>query len=236
MNDEGKSHQKSFRKKVEFNPQVYTILVSPASEYRDWGIWHDVWYDEEDYAAFFEYATRKVRFDTEVKVVLVATRGDFFDWGLTSQLWYGEDDYRRFHEERRRHVDSIRARKLMEFTDGIHSPVNMPHAESKLNEDGKFSDEIGEMSSFDNSTYQHADISDSDNLQVSFRHRSSFVKDSYNLFLAAFKQSTVNDDADEKQQESFNSISNIPAYKEASDDHDEDKADESSTNMMRRRK
>ena len=50
MNDEGKSHQKSFRKKVEFNPQVYTILVSPASEYRDWGIWHDVWYDEEDYS------------------------------------------------------------------------------------------------------------------------------------------------------------------------------------------
>ena len=137
-------------KHVEFSAQVETILVAQASEYRNWGIWYELWYSNEDYADFFQRATRKVRFDNEVKIILVATIEDYANWGLVEEIWYNDDDYRRFHIERKCHLDSIKARKLMEFTDSIPSPTNEPD-ESK--EDGKYGDSFEDFGPFDRDTY-----------------------------------------------------------------------------------
>lgn len=185
---------------VRFNTSSEIILVATAVEYRNWGLWHEIWYEEEDYIRFFQEASRKVRFNPEVKVVLVATKEDYLNWGLTSLLWYDDDDYRRFHEVRKQEIDSIRARKLMEFTDGLPSPTfKMSDPESKLNEEGKSSYSRTIIESFDDTErYPHPCID------------SNGPRNSYDLFMESGCLA-YDDHADEKEQESIRSL---PASKE----------------------
>ena len=169
--------------RVHFSSRSEIILVATAVEYRNWGLWHEIWYDEDDYARFFHEATRKVRFNPEVRVILVATKDDYLNWGLTNLLWYDDDDYRKFHEIRKQEIDSIRARKLMEFTDGIPSPTfKLNDPESKLYEEANSSYNNVRVESFDDTgMYPHPCI-DSNNTRNSYRvftEKSSLAYDNH---------------------------------------------------------
>ena len=131
--------------RVGFSPHDKTILVATAVEYRDWGIWQEIWYSEEDYAYFFRESTRQVRFSPEVNVILIASIHDYRKWGLAEQIWYNEDDYKRFYLERKQQIDKMRARKLMEFTDSIPSLTNLSSSEGKSNENSEHTDETSEI-------------------------------------------------------------------------------------------